>query len=132
MLRRIVVLCLLAVAFAAGAPLVSAGVGDHKCTDCNKVYYGNPRLFKAPCEISADRVYKHIKEYKEILEKGLTDKDVQYHFLMKKASERFNDAVKQMAKDEGFDLVAETGTVKKAKDDAKDAPDRTDDVIKNL
>ena len=123
---------LLVSVFALAGPAAFASVGDYKCTDCDKVYFGNARLFKKPCVISADKVYRHIKEYKEILDKGLTDKDVRYHFLMKKASKRFNEAVKQMARDLDHDLVAETGTVKAAKKDAKDPPDRTDEVIKNL
>lgn len=120
----------LVLALAAGPAL--AGVGDYRCADPGKVYFGNARLFKKPCTIDSDRVYKHIPEYKEILDKGLTDKSPRYHFLMKKASARFNEAVKQMARDMDHDLVAEAGTVKKAKKGAKDVPDRTDDVISNV
>ena len=109
-----------------------AGVGEYRCADPEKVYFGNARLFQRPAEIDSDKVYKHIPEYKEILDKGLTDKSPRYHFLMKKASARFNDAVKQMARDMDHDLVAESGTVKKAKKGAKKVPDRTKDVIANL
>lgn len=117
-------LCVAAPAFA--------GVGDYRCADPNKVYFGNARLFQKPCTIDSDRVYKQIPEYREIVDKGLTDKSPRYHFLMKKASKRFNEAVKQMARDMDHDLVAEAGVVKKAKKGAKDVPDRTDDVIANV
>jgi 4-diphosphocytidyl-2C-methyl-D-erythritol kinase len=130
--RSVLALGALCLLLLAQTPALAEGVGDYKCTDCDKVYHGNPRLFKKPCEISADEVYKHIPEYKQILDKGLTDKDVEYHFLMKKASQRFTDAVKQMARDLDYDLVAEKGTIKKAKDGAKDIPDATDDVVKNI
>lgn len=131
--RRALGTVLLVVAWLAVAAVpAGAGVGDYKATDVDKVYYGNPRLFKKPAVISADRVYAQIPEYKEILDKGLTEKDPRYHFLMKKASERFNEAVKQMARDMDHDLVAETGTVKKVKEEAQEPPDRTDDVIQNI
>lgn len=113
----------------------SAGVGDYRCDDPGQVYYGNARLFRSPCTISSDRVYRRIREYREILERGLTDDDPKYHLLMKRASQRFSDAVKQMARDLQHDLVAETGSVRKARpeDPAIGAiPDRTDDVIANL
>ena len=121
-----------AIVLLLGTGTALAGVGDYRCADPNKVYFGNARLFQKPCEIDSDRVYKHIPEYKEILDKGLTDKSPRYHFLMKKASARFNEAVKQMARDMDHDLVAQKGIVKKAKKGAKDVPDRTDDVIANL
>lgn len=123
----------LLLAFTLGAAGIAvAGVGHYRCADPNKVYFGNARLFQKPCHVDSDKVYKHIKEYREILDKGLTDKSPRYHFLMKKASARFNDAVKQTARDLDHDLVAESGTVKKAKKGAKAVPDRTDDVVANL
>jgi hypothetical protein len=97
-----------------------------------KVYLGNPKLFQKPAVIAADRVYRAIPEYREILQKGLTDKDVHYHFLMKKASERFTKAVKAMAKKDGHDLVAESGSVELAKREIPAPPDRTDAVIAEI
>ena len=116
-------------------PTAIAGVGDYRCDDPGQVYYGNARLFRSPCTISLDRVYRHIREYREILERGLRDDDPKYHLLMKKASQRFSEAVKQMARDLQHDLVAETGGVRKARPDDPDIaaiPDRTDEVIANL
>jgi hypothetical protein len=121
----------LVVLFFSAGP-AGADVGDYRCEDTVKVYFGNPRLFQKPAVLSADRVYQKIPEYQEILEKGLTDKDVRYHFLMKKASERFAKAVKSMARDKGHDLVAEAGSIEVAKKDSPTPPDRTDDVIERL
>ena len=109
-----------------------AGVGDYRCKDAAKVYLGNSRLFQRPAVISSDKVYRRISEYREILEKGLTDKDVRYHFLMKKASAKFKEAVKRMARKKDHDLVAEKGCVRRANKDAPKVPDRTQDVIKQL
>ena len=112
--------------------IASADVGDYRVTDASKIYLGNAKLFQRPCVISCDRVYREIPEYREILEKGLTDRDVRYHFLMKKASERFAEAVKQAAKDLDVDLVAELGSVRPAKKDVDPPPDRTTEVIGKL
>ena len=61
-----------------------------------------------------------------------TDKDARYHFLMKKASEKFLDATRQMAKELDFDLVAEVGAVRSTKRDVAAPPDRTDDIVSRL
>ncbi len=122
-------------AFLALAVLASsawAAIGEYRCTDPARVYHGNPRLIRKPAVISADRVYERIPEYKQIVDEGLSDKDVRYHFLMKKASERFAKAVKSMAGALGYDFVAEIGTIKREKQDADAPPDRTDDVIERL
>ena len=69
---------------------------------------------------------------RQILDKGLTDNDVKYHFLMKKAAKRFGAAVKAMARQHGHDLVAEPGAVTKANPKAPDIPDRTAETIAAL
>lgn len=105
---------------------------SYRVVDVSLVYVGNPRLFKKPCVVDADRVYKAIPEYQEILEKNLTDRDVRYHFLMKKASDKFSRAVRALAKDSEYDLVAGTGAVVAATADAPAIPVGTDGVIARL
>lgn len=120
------------VALLLAAPIAVAAVGHYTCTDPSKVYYGNSRLFQRPASVDCGLVYDQISEYKEIVRRGLTTKDPQYHLLMKKATERFAAAVKKMARAQNHDLVAEPGAVKKTKKTAKDVPDRTQDVIQKL
>jgi hypothetical protein len=122
----------LALALALLATPASADMSNYRVADAAGIYHGNCRLFTKPCVVKADRVYRSIAEYKEILDKGLTDKDVRYHFLMKKASERFLEAVKRMAKDLSQDLVGEVGAIKSAKAGVSDPTERTDDVISRL
>ena len=124
--------CVVVAALLVLAPVALAGVGDYTCSDPSKVYYGNSRLFQRPAGIDCDRVYDRISEYKEIVRRGLTAKDPQYHLLMKKATVRFSEAVKKMAKGNNHDLVAHTGSIRKAKKSARDVPDRTQDVIQKL
>jgi hypothetical protein len=130
-------------AFVLAAPLAPSAaegsssqgtldLGDYRIVEGGAVYLGNPRLFTRPCVVLADSIYRQIPEYREILDKGLTDKDVHYHFLMRKASERFTEAVKQMARDLDHDLVAEVGACKSAKREVSGPPDRTSDVISRL
>ena len=109
-----------------------AGIGDYSCSDPSKVYYGNVRLFQRPAQVDCDRVYARIPEYKEIVRRRLTDKDPQYHIIMKRATKRFSEAVKKMARANRHDLVAQKGAVAKAKKKAGDIPDRTAEVIKAL
>lgn len=104
----------------------------YRVDDPTLVYLGNPRLFKKPCALSCDKVYRAIAEYKEILEKNLTDKDVRYHFLMKKASEKFSRAVKDLSRDLSYDLVAGTGGVSPANTDTPAVPDETASAISRL
>ena len=118
----------------AALPLTSAraDMSNYRIADAGGIYFGNQRLYTKPCVVKADRIYRSIPEYREILDKGLTDKDVQYHFLMKKASEKFLEGVKRMARDVSMDLVGEVGSIKACKTGASDPPDKTDDVISRL
>src|SRR5262249_45091694 len=93
-------LLLLAVAIAGFArPVVAEDSKGPSYTvlDPSLVYLGNPRLFRRPCVVSADRVYRSIPEYIEILTKNLTDKDVRYHFLLRKATEKFATAIRAVS-----------------------------------
>jgi len=121
--------------WALAAP--SAQAADEKApayrvNDVTQVFVGNPRLFKKPCVVSTDRVYRAIPEYKEILEKNLTDKDVRYHFLMRKASDKFSRAVQALARDLSYDLVAGTGAVTATSAESPAIPDGTDGAISRL
>jgi hypothetical protein len=121
-----------AVALVFMAQVALAGIGDYRCSDPGRVYHGNARLIRKPAVISADRVYERIPEYRKILDEKLSDKDVRYHFLMKKASERFAKAVKKMARAKGHDFVAEIGAVEVVKEKAPKPVDRTREVIDRL
>ena len=58
-LRTLVALVALLLVGGLASPAL-AGVGEYRCADPNKVYFGNARLFLKPCEIDSDKVYKHI------------------------------------------------------------------------
>jgi hypothetical protein len=127
-----VVAVLLATAAPAGATEPEKKAPAYRVSDASLVYLGNPRLFKKPASVSADKVYRAIPEYREILEKNLTDKDVRYHFLMKKASDKFSKAVRDVAKDEGYDLVAGLGAVVPSNTETPAVPEVTTAIIAKL
>ena len=125
---------LVLVSLVVGVGPAEAALGDYKCVNATRVYMGNAKLFQRPCMISADRVYRSIAEYRQIVDKGLTDKDIKYHLLMKKAAKKFADAIKKMSRTHRHDLVAETGAVEinPKKKDVKAVPDRTSEAIAAL
>lgn len=132
-LRVILGGALLAVMLAVTAGRAAADEkADYRVVDPSGVYFGNPRLFKKPVLVNCDRVYRAIPEYLEILEKNLTDRDVRYHFLMRKASDKFAAAVRSVATEGGYDLVAGIGTVVPANKETPALPEATDAAIKKL
>ncbi len=110
-------------ALAAEKPVV------YVVKDKDAIYYGSGTSPKTPAIIRADEVWEEIPEYKKIIEDDLGDDDPAYHLLMKKATERFNGALKKIAKREGYDMIGEEGAIKvKGKPDEK-LTDATDDAI---
>ncbi|MFO0933432.1 MAG: hypothetical protein U1E39_12065 [Planctomycetota bacterium] len=124
---------LLAVLLAVAAtPAAADDKADYRVVDPSGVYLGNPRLFRKPVLVNCDRVYRAIPEYVEILEKNLTDRDVRYHFLMRKASDKFAAAVRSVASEGGYDLVAGVGSVVPSSAETPAIPEATDAAIKKL
>jgi hypothetical protein len=96
--------------------------------DPDGIYLGTGTHPKSPGVLVADDVWKEIPEYKKILADELTEDDAQYHLLMLKATERFNKALKALAKRDSHDMLGETGSIV-AKGGRK-IPDVTDELIK--
>ena len=96
--------------------------------DPDGIYLGKGTHPKTPAVLVADDVWKEIPEYKKILEDELDEDDPEYHLLMLKATERFNQALKSLAKRDSYDMLGESGSIV-AKGTAK-LPDVTADMIK--
>ncbi len=95
--------------------------------DKKKVYYGNADNFKTPAVIELAKVFSNITEYQDAKKKSEDDPD--YYILLDKANQKFQKALEKAAKDGGYDLVGETGTVKVK---GKTIPDITQKVIDSL
>jgi hypothetical protein len=96
--------------------------------DSDGIYFGTGKSPKTPGVLVADDVWKEIPEYKKILDDELTEDDPEYHLLMLKATERFNKALKALAKRDSHDMLGEVGSIK-ANNGAK-IPDVTAVMIK--
>ncbi|MCB9825026.1 MAG: hypothetical protein H6806_03990 [Planctomycetes bacterium] len=108
------------------------GLGDYTVLDASRTYLGRAALVMKPAVVRSDPVYERIPEYQDIRREGLGDSQPRYHLLMRKASQRFNEAVAAMARALGHDYVGEAGTVEASRDGVAPPPDRTDEVIARL
>jgi len=96
--------------------------------DTDSIYLGTGKNPKAPGVMVADDVWKEIPEYKKILDDDLTEDDPEYHLLMLKATERFNKALKALAKRDSYDMLGEVGSIKST--NGAKIPDVTKEMIK--
>jgi len=85
---------------------------DFKITNSAAIYFGRAKHPKTPGVCRADDVWAAIPEYKKILEEELTDSDPRYHLLLKRATKRFQSALKKLAKRDGHDVIGEVGSIK--------------------
>jgi hypothetical protein len=76
------------------------------------IYFGKTEGAKKPAEVTAKTVFAEIPEYKRIQDKGLTKDDAEYWVLLRKANEKFNRAIRKVAEEAKFDVIAEKGTQK--------------------
>lgn len=102
--------------------------------DQNRIYYpGAVRssdVFRKPGAVNSGIVYASIPEYREIKEKNLEkEKNAEYWLLLKKATDRFLNGVKQAALALGLDIVGETGALAMGDGPVNDV---THQVIQNL
>lgn len=137
MRRALLMTAALIAAFGAFAPdrgpaaLPAARAADEaprKTVDADAVFFGDAREWSKPAEVDADAVYAQIEEYKRIVEEKIDPSDPKYGVLMSKARKRFLAAVRTVAKDGGYDLVARLGSVQ----GVAGVPNLTQDVIGKL
>ena len=126
-LQRICVLSWL-LAFPAAA-IGDDGEHDFEVVRPADIYYGSGQHPNAPAVIEANKVWAEIPEYKKILEDELTDDDPEYHILMRKATERFEKALKTVAEREKYDMIGEVGSIKAIGEEKKAIPVATKQLI---
>jgi hypothetical protein len=107
---------------------VAADEAPRKTVDADAVFFGDAREWAKPAEVDADAVYAQIEEYKKIVDDKIDPSDPKYGVLMSKARKRFLHAVRAVAKDGGYDLVARLGSVQ----GVENVPNITQDVIGKL
>ncbi|MCE9635126.1 MAG: hypothetical protein K8T90_05405 [Planctomycetes bacterium] len=99
-----------------------------KSVESEAVFFGDARNWSKPAEVDQDAVFAEISEYKEILDGKIEPSDPKYGVLMTKARKRFMHAVRAVAKDASYDLVAKVGSVK----GVESVPVITQDVVAKL
>jgi hypothetical protein len=97
--------------------------------DTDKIYYGDARKYSRPAVVEADKVYRRIPAYQEILERKLTRNDPDYWPLVRKASQAFVKALRKVCKAKSYDLVGEVHSISI---EGQTIPDITADVIAAL
>jgi len=115
--------------FAAALPAAAADEASFEVVDAEAVYYGKGKHPKAPGVLSAGDVWAEIPEYRRIIDEELTDDDPEYHLLLRKATERFNQALRKVAKREGHDMLGEVGAIVATGEEPKEIPDVTQDLV---
>jgi hypothetical protein len=125
---RIAALAVGIVLLARGPAIAGDDDASFEVVDADAIYLGTGTHPKTPGVMVADDVWKEIPEYRKILDDNLTEDDPEYHLLMLKATERFNQALKALTKRDGYDMLGEVGSIK-AKNGAK-IPNVTSDMVK--
>ncbi len=74
-----------------------------------KILHGSLRNARAVAELDSDKLLAAIPEYTEYL--LLSPNDANYHILRKKFQDAFKHAVRKVARDGNYDVVAEKGAV---------------------
>lgn len=83
----------------------------YEVVDPEGIYLGVGTRPKRPGVMRADDVWREIPEYKQIIDEQLTEEDPKYHLLMLKATERFNRALKHLARRDDHDMLGEIGSI---------------------
>ncbi len=101
--------------FAAHAP-GRAEAGKVTVLNAARVYHPTilkkGTVYKSPAILKTGKIFGAIPEWKEIQRKQLTDKDAEYHLLLKAANDKFSTAINQVQKDKGYDIIAEDTAIK--------------------
>ena len=116
------------VAAAGAVPAVAGETEQKKSVETEAVFFGDARNWSKPAEVDQDAVFAEISEYKEIIDGKIEPSDPKYGVLMTKARKRFLQAVRTVAKDASYDLIAKVGSVK----GVEGVPVVTQDVIAKL
>ena len=102
---------------------------DFTVCDSSSIYYGKKKHPKTPAHCEADSVWSEIPEYKTIVEDDLGPDDPKYHLLLKRATKRFQRALKKLAKRDEYDVIGEIGSIKAVGKANKTVPTVTSDLV---
>ena len=102
------------VAMASALP-VDGGSDDVKVVRPEKVYHGDAKRFTKAAVVDSQEIVRATSYYQEIVKEKLDKNSAKYWVLIRKANDAFHKVVRQVAEDEGYDLVAEEGALEAVK-----------------
>lgn len=70
------------------------------------VFHGSLQRYENGAVVDIHRAFAVIAEYQEIEDRGLTTEDADYYVLLSQANDHFYDAVRTVARREGYDMIA--------------------------
>jgi hypothetical protein len=88
-----------------------AAADSFKVTDRSKVYHGLSDAFASPAVIESSKVMETLPAIRTLQDDNVKKNSAKWYVLMNEANQQFQKAVKAVAKDGGYDLVAEVGAV---------------------
>lgn len=100
----------LALSLVASAALAAAE-SKFRVTDRAKVYHGYPDAFTTPAVVDSARVLDSLPSMKRIRDEKVVRDTAKWHLLINEANQHFQRLIRTVAKEGGYDLVAEVGFV---------------------
>jgi len=94
-----------------------------------KVYLGEKTSFSRAVTIDQKKIFESIPAYQSIKKEGVEKDTARYHFLIQEANRVFKEALKKLAKEQGFDLVVEKDGIKIPNETVSDVTQAVIDAI---
>jgi len=91
--------------------IAMAAAETYRVLDRKKIYYGSPDSFAVPAVLDAKKVMAKLPAMQKIEAESVAKESARWYVLMHEANQQFKKALKSVAKDSGYDLIAESGAV---------------------
>ena len=100
---------LLSLVLTRAAPAVEPGI---RVTGESQVLYGCARVCQKPAEVDYRALQEATPEFRTIERERIPKGSARHEILMAKMTQRLNHAVRELARQQGFDCVVVKGSIK--------------------
>ncbi|MBI3820127.1 MAG: hypothetical protein HY286_15645 [Planctomycetes bacterium] len=97
--------------FVLSSATLFAFAETYKVTDRTKVYLGSADAFTSPAVVESSKVMEILPAMKTIKDESVKKDSARWFILVNEANQQFQKALKAVAKEHSYDLVAEVGSV---------------------
>jgi len=87
------------------------GADGFRVLDRAKVYHGYADAFTSPAAVESTRVMDALPAMKKIRDEKVQKDSARWYVLINEANQQFQRALRTVAKEGGYDLIAEVGAV---------------------